>query len=328
MLLGAHAFPPLTPLSRVRTLTCSHAFLPGIRRVRYSRLSRVRRLLGYQGPGPDWSDADKISLDDNYMAVDIVINWAADGVVLCFIHAVVDISDRDNDEVHKTGWTNWCGTPHMPVQQVELLFSRLVQDIPQNPTMERVFQILFNEQDRPLCFSWPPDRQTVQGGPEAKDFAKLAAEVTIGNTTHGTDAKTSCTRRYKALQNMPFGPEGDREVESIFIPYGEPSRRLVASSPVNRGLQVLLSSLVTKSARIAPQRTVPTHRTPPSNITTTTRTVSRPSRSHISTIRKAIPRKAPRRRILRRTGRGHLTTARSRPTASGRPRIQWRPRHL
>lgn len=75
--------------------------------VRYSRLSRVRRQLGYQGPGPSWQDADKIAVDANYMAVDIVINWAADGVVLCFIHAVVDLTPRDNDEHNKTGWTNW-----------------------------------------------------------------------------------------------------------------------------------------------------------------------------------------------------------------------------
>ena len=154
------------------------------------------------------------------MAVDIVINWAADGVVLCFIHAVVDISDRDNDEVNKTGWTNWCGTPYMSPQQVQLLLSSLVQHIPQPHSLDRVFQILLNEQDRPLWISWPPDRQQVQGGPVSKDFAKLAAEVSIGNTAHGTDAKTSCTRRYKAQQDMHFGSEGDREVESIFIPYG------------------------------------------------------------------------------------------------------------
>lgn len=177
-------------------------------------------MLGYQGPGPEWSDAEKIALDDNYMAVDIVINWAADEVVLCFIHAVVDISDRDNDEVNKTGWTNWCGTPYMSLQQVQLLLSSLVQHIRQQPSSERVFQILLNEPDRPLLFSWPPDHQQVQGAPMSKDFAKLALEVNIGNTATGTDAKTSCTRRYKAQQNMHFGSEGNREVESIFIPYG------------------------------------------------------------------------------------------------------------
>lgn len=87
----------------------------------------MRRQLGYQGPGPSWQDADKIAVDANYMAVDIVINWAADGVVLCFIHAVVDLTPRDNDEHNKTGWTNWCGTPYMSMEQVDFLHQRLRQ---------------------------------------------------------------------------------------------------------------------------------------------------------------------------------------------------------
>lgn len=50
-------------------------------------------------------------IDSNYMAVDIVINWVADDLVLCFIHAVVDLKPQeDNDEARQTGWTNWCRT--------------------------------------------------------------------------------------------------------------------------------------------------------------------------------------------------------------------------
>ena len=84
--------------------------------VRYSRLSRVRRLLGYDPTtsSPPYSPsfpADRIAIDANYMAVDVVINWVSDGLVLCFIHAVVDILPReDNDELRKTGWSNWCST--------------------------------------------------------------------------------------------------------------------------------------------------------------------------------------------------------------------------
>lgn len=45
------------------------------------------------------------------MAVYLVVNYVAEDLVLCFIHAVVDIAPRaDNDEFHKTGWTNWCST--------------------------------------------------------------------------------------------------------------------------------------------------------------------------------------------------------------------------
>lgn len=81
-----------------------------IYRVRFQRLSRVRRVLGYKGDSNVWSDAVKVVVDDTWMIVDIVINWAADGItgatenhqvpphpkdqaanglVLCFLHAQV-----------------------------------------------------------------------------------------------------------------------------------------------------------------------------------------------------------------------------------------------
>ncbi|CCM04305.1 uncharacterized protein FIBRA_06476 [Fibroporia radiculosa] len=191
-----------------------------VTRVRYSRLSRVRRQLGCQGPTSDWSDADKVSVDANYMAVDIVINWASDGLVLCFMHAVVDLTPRDNDEHNKTGWTNWCGTPYMSMDQVQLLYQRLLSAVPQPLSMSRVFQILLNQPDRSLLMSWPPE-QHEPGSPTARDFAKLAQDVQITSASSGgTDAKTSCTRRYKAHQNMNFGVDSTKEVESIFIPHG------------------------------------------------------------------------------------------------------------
>lgn len=208
-------FYPLSILPRVRL---SHIIVTRLCRVRYSRLSRVRRQLGYDGPAPPWTDAEKIALDSKYMAVDIVINWAAEGLVLCFIHAIVDLTPNDNDEHHKTGWTNWCGTPLMTNEQIQLLYRRLLVCIPQTGSMSRVFQILSNHQDRPLLMSWPPDQGQGQG-PTGRDFAKLVEDVQIGTgVPNGNDAKTSCTRRYKALQNMPALMGG--EVESIFIPHG------------------------------------------------------------------------------------------------------------
>jgi hypothetical protein len=157
-------------------------------------------------------------VDSNYMAVDIVINWAAEGLVLCFIHAVVDLTPDDNDELNKTGWTNWCGTTGMTVDQVQLLYRRLLVCIPQSGSMTRVFQILSNQQGRPLLLTWPPDNGNGQM-PTGRDFAKLVADVQIGTGPHsGNEAKTSCTRRYKALQNMSAVVG---EVESVFIPHGE-----------------------------------------------------------------------------------------------------------
>ncbi|KAF9521679.1 hypothetical protein CPB83DRAFT_778335 [Crepidotus variabilis] len=188
-----------------------------VTRVRFSRLSSVRRQLGYQGPPPDWAEAEKIVHDETYMAVDLVINWAADGLVLCFLHASVDINAiADNDELRKTEWTNWCGTPWLPQEQIETLYRRLLVCAPQTGSMSRVFQILLNERERPLLLSWPPDSAH---GPNSRDIAKLVENVQISaGVPGGSDAKTSCTRRYKASQDMPtvFGCQ----VESIFIPHG------------------------------------------------------------------------------------------------------------
>ncbi|KAG5638895.1 hypothetical protein H0H81_008954 [Sphagnurus paluster] len=190
-----------------------------VTRVRFSRLSRVRRQLGYDGPPPPWLDADKVALDNNYMAVDIVINWAAQGLVLCFIHAIVDLNPSDNDERRKTGWTNWCGTPHMDDAQIQLLYRRLLVCVQRPTTMNRVFQILNNSPGRTLLLSWPPDQGQGTQHPNAADFAHLVENAQIGNGLQdGNDAKTSCTRRYKAMQSTPsLGPA---DVESIFIPHG------------------------------------------------------------------------------------------------------------
>ncbi|KAJ7034999.1 hypothetical protein C8F04DRAFT_1221274 [Mycena alexandri] len=218
-----------------------------VTRVRFSRLSRVRRELGYQGPPAPWGDAEKIALDSNYMAVDIVINWAAEGVVLCFIHAIVDLKPEDNDETHKTGWTNWCGTPVLDAEQVQLLFRRLLVCIPQQNNMARVFQILANDSTRRLMMSWPPDQPP---GPLGSDFSKLVEDVQIGpGAATGNEAKTSCTRRYKALQQMPavLG-----EVESIFIPHGSvifachkvnsPSQSTATPTPASNMQQIAYST--------------------------------------------------------------------------------------
>ncbi|KAJ7274468.1 hypothetical protein B0H12DRAFT_400156 [Mycena haematopus] len=187
-----------------------------VTRVRFSRLSRIRRELRYQGPLSPWSDTDKVAQDPNYMDVDIVVNWAAEGVVLCFIHAIVDLPLPDTDEAQKTGWSNCCGTPALDSEQVQLLFRRLLVCIPQLSNMNRVFQILANEpNNRRLLISWPPDQGQ---GPSGRDFAKLVEDVQIGpGAATGNEAKTSCTRRFKALQSMPAVPG---EVESIFIPHG------------------------------------------------------------------------------------------------------------
>ena len=198
---------PFTPITHAPQCTFS---------VRFSRLTNVRRQLGYDGPPHSWAEAEKIALDKDYMAVDVVINWAAEGLVLCFLHAIVDLSPGDNDETQKTDWTNWCGTPYMSTTQIEVLWRALLMCVPQPGNMSRVFQILSAQRDRPFLISWPPNSDQ---GPNSRDFAKLVENVQIGADVDG--AKTSCTRRYRSSQRMPqvFGGE----VESIFIPHGKSS---------------------------------------------------------------------------------------------------------
>lgn len=178
----------------------------------------MRRFLGYTGPLPQWSDADKIALDNHYMAVDIVISWAAEGLVLCFIHAVVDLVPADNDEQRKTPWTNWCGTPAMSPEQLSLLDQRLRCYCPQPGVLTRVFQILSNSNapDYKVLFSWPPDSShEYSNKPSAREFAKRASAVQT--PTHDNSAKTSCTRRWRIVGTMP---NVVGEVESVFIPHG------------------------------------------------------------------------------------------------------------
>ena len=182
--------------------------------MRYSRLSRVRRVLGHQGPPHFWHDEDKIAVDPDYMAVDLVINCAAEGLALCFIHAAVDLTPYDNDEPAKTGWTNWCGTNSMNLEQAHLLYSRLLNNIPRSGKMSRVVQVLMNQPDRALMLSWPPDSDHL---PLARDFARLSGDVKI--SAGSIDAKTTCTRRYKACSTIQTS-DGFRDVESVYIPHG------------------------------------------------------------------------------------------------------------
>jgi len=198
-------------------------------------------------------------MDDEYMAVEIVINWAADGLVLCFIHATVDLSPSDNDEHQKTSWTNWCGTPSLNQDQISILFRRLLVCIPQTGTMNRVFQILSNDAERSLLFSWPPDpSQHTEGG--AKEFAKLVDNVNLGTGLNGpNDAKTSCTRRYKALHDIPtFG--GD--VESIFIPHGKRPSILCAPCPIVPLTPTSIGSIIFACHKVNPSSRGPVDSNP------------------------------------------------------------------
>ncbi|KXN91737.1 Protein GAT2 [Leucoagaricus sp. SymC.cos] len=176
-----------------------------VTRVRLLRLSKVRRNLGHTGPPPAWSDAEKIVIDDKYMAVDLVINWAADGLVLCFIHAAVDLDPKlDNDELNKTRWTNWCGTPYMPPEQIELLFNRLCLYVPQSHILSgRIFQILSNQPYRQLLLSWPPDQGDF---PSGKDFAKLVENAEMGSGPQKGSVIFACHKVESSIRSTSTNP--------------------------------------------------------------------------------------------------------------------------
>ncbi len=179
-----------------------------VTRVRFARLNKIRAELGFP-PSPDtWAGADKVGVDVDYMAVDVVINWAAEGLVLCFMHAIVDIDAESENDPNKHGpWSNWCGTPELAPAQVQMMFSRLVVCGGEGAgSGARVFQILANDESKTHLITWPPV--------DHRPLARLAHDINVD--TVNTDAKTSCTRRFKAGNMIPEVGH----VESVFIPHG------------------------------------------------------------------------------------------------------------
>ncbi|KAG8937283.1 hypothetical protein FRC02_000053 [Tulasnella sp. 418] len=214
-----------------------------VTRVRFLRLSTIRTRLGAPEHALDhFPGQELIAYDDDYLAADLVINWVAEGVVLCFIHAIVDLSDRDNDVLNKTDWTNWCGTVVMQTQHAQRMYealstysetplhdhflypspspssrsSPLAREIPSDAVPNRIFQLVTNDSRRSLILSWP-DHPAIN----KDDFARLVQDANLDLGYIGTGAKTSCTRRFKSPKKMRDSITGkSKNVESIFIPHG------------------------------------------------------------------------------------------------------------
>ncbi|KAG9122328.1 hypothetical protein FRC07_001357 [Ceratobasidium sp. 392] len=225
----------------LRNVLDSRTLHGSVTRVRFARLSRIRAILGCAAPEP-FPDAHIVTEDERYIACDVVINWVSDNVVLCFLHAIIgtntslatlspsntsgtmrettpDKGKADNDENNKSEWTNWCGTSAMTTDHAAELYDRL-QNLasPSHGPPDRIFQILINQPARPILFSWPPEGYT------AGEFGKLVHRMQIGGpddarSRNEDSAKTSCTRRYKATQQVADAGTL-KEVESIFIPHG------------------------------------------------------------------------------------------------------------
>ncbi|SOV07127.1 uncharacterized protein UDID_01348 [Ustilago sp. UG-2017a] len=219
----------------------SRTLFGSVTRCRYSRVPRIRELLGAVKPPRD-PDADRYVEDENFVAIDIVINWIGDNMLLCFFHAIIDKGAEDNDEEHKSDWTNWCGTPpgSFTLRQCDTIWKQVKarprEIVPESGPVH-VFQVIEAGGDGRLLLSWPPPRlfsndpeaqlmtqsdKTVfrDGSYFADDFARLAQGVSIAPGSSAlSDANTSCTRRFRAKHTLTT--EGKvRSIESVLIPYG------------------------------------------------------------------------------------------------------------
>ena len=219
----------------------SRTLFGSVTRCRYSRIPRIRELLGAVNPPRD-PEADRYVEDDSFVAIDIVINWIGDGMLLCFFHAIIDKTAEDNDEQHKSDWTNWCGTPagSFTLRQCDLIWKQ-VKATPRETVAEtgpvHVFQVIEAGGVGKVLLSWPPPRlfsrdvephlvtqsdTTIfhDGSYFADDFARLAQGVSITpGSSSLSDANTSCTRRFRAKHTLTT--EGKvRSIESVLIPYG------------------------------------------------------------------------------------------------------------
>lgn len=147
---------------------------------------------------------DRQVIEEEYHTADIVVNWAAEGVVLCFLHFV--------PEGNSSGGP--CGASSMDVQTAHFMYQRLLSSVPQPENVTRIFQLLWNAPERQLLVSWPPDRNQ---GLTSNDFVKIAQQVHIGS--NGAE-KTACIRRYKATRTYGDNTAAPLEIESVFIPHG------------------------------------------------------------------------------------------------------------
>ncbi|WVR09500.1 hypothetical protein IAU60_006568 [Kwoniella sp. DSM 27419] len=214
-----------------------------VTRVRFARLSRIRTILGCP-PEENFfpADADKFAEDDEYIILDLVLNWVANGVLLAFFHAIKDkdpVANNDPRRSHEE-WNNWCGTREMSEDQIEALQNNISARITP-PTLtryppSRVFQLHYTEPPLDpslpsppprLIFSWPParpigTRPEPDGLYNAKEFCEMMKNVDMdpSQLNAGPDElRTNCTTRYGAQHSITT--EGVyRHVTSVFIPYG------------------------------------------------------------------------------------------------------------
>ncbi|KAL8276219.1 hypothetical protein RQP46_011380 [Phenoliferia psychrophenolica] len=212
-----------------------------VTRCRYSRVSRIRKLLGCADP-PVAPNASQYAYDADYLELQITTSWIggpasskdhARGAVLAFFHATADIdASKDNNEQSRSNWTNWCG-PNLkdgsyldPVRCQQLLATLMHVTGTTSPEPEatnhdegpppHVFQILDHAGEVIVSFPSATAESTKQYDPA--EYATLAKEV-VARPRGVVDANTSCTRRYRSKH--PIMKHGTlTTIESVVILYG------------------------------------------------------------------------------------------------------------
>lgn len=241
-LIDTSFFDYIHPEDRERTevdmknIINSRTLFGSVTRCRYSRMHRMRSMLGA---------GDMNSGEGEYLPIDIVLNWIGADMALCFFHAIMDESDEDNDETNKSEWSNWCGTQPDSFDQHEC--QKMWQSIRSHRALratatgpDHVFQILSSpstpsSSPSDVFFSWPPPRlfagpsndthgassvNFADGSYSVDDFARLAQGVSpLTLRKELSDANTSCTRRFRAKHTLT-SESMVRSVESVLIPYG------------------------------------------------------------------------------------------------------------
>ncbi|KAH9917672.1 uncharacterized protein BXZ73DRAFT_105494 [Epithele typhae] len=162
----------------------------------YGTVIRMRcrdfaRLAGVEIGGPE--DTSPTTPGERYAVVDLVVNCAAEGVLLCFVHTVEDLWTRGGD---RCGTSAFGAAVKLDLQSPLALEAERAGPDPDGAT--RVLQIVENSR--------------------RGRWAELAAGRSSGAEKGGDYA--ACTRRHKACGTAVLPSGARREVESVFVPYG------------------------------------------------------------------------------------------------------------
>lgn len=65
-------------------------------------------------------ELEKIMENAEYLVIDLVLNWVADGLLLAFFHAIKDRDPQANNDPQRKheGWSNYCGAGTMFPEEV------------------------------------------------------------------------------------------------------------------------------------------------------------------------------------------------------------------